>query len=129
MSCAVFDCNSQPTTTVADYEITNLPPLDSNAVLNIPVCDFHAQAIRAREPAEIGDDGRIRLGASNLAPMIVGFALADSGGTKRRMHLTLGHDGIEEQRIEIRISDELFNHLYMNPDAELAKEAARNQTP
>jgi hypothetical protein len=126
MSCSVEGCETSAT------EAVLLAPLTGKSVeeygpWSATVCAFHAQALRAGEAFTQMDDGKIRLG-TQVPPRLLNYTLTESGLNLPELTLHLGHDGIVSNDVTIQISEELHEHLFMNDEAELAREVERNKS-
>lgn len=126
MSCVVDGCRETATTPVL------LAPLGGRELAEagpwtVVACDFHAQALEAGEAWTEADDGKIRLGTHGVAPRLLDYRLAERGLSFPELTLYFGHDGVVSGETTIQISRELHRYLFMNDEAELAKEVKRNK--
>jgi hypothetical protein len=98
--CDVRDCAERATVVWTE-------PGDG-LVMQAAVCGFHQQALDAGEPFA-RDDREIIMGR-NLPPEVFSF-VSHHGVHGNHFDLVIGWDGVEEQRLRVRISKDLLAEM------------------
>lgn len=96
-SCCVRGCAENAT------EVVELRP-DLDIRLQWACCSFHAAALKAGESWSFADDTRREIVLGSDGPLEVINFLGHRDLSGRTIELVLGHDGVETQRVTVRMS-------------------------
>lgn len=127
-TCDVRGCTADATTFVEPARYGPLKDVtpDIRHTLAWRVCGFHQAAAIAGEPTLGKSNPSELLMGEDLPPRLISYRLTDGAIGDPTLTLILGRDGIETQRVEVQISDQLHSELFATENI-LGTEAVKDR--